>query len=144
MRPTSKDSDLPPGRGQPQGIQLTKQQVRAQKALASARNRYEIGRKTALTAAKVGVKENLLQTLSRAQTMRRIKELTKRGTSVARMKRYGLREDEEEELLSEYEREERELMERSEAIAKLGLAPPLPRTILHPPRPRKKRTSPLQ
>jgi hypothetical protein len=139
MKPLPPDQNLP-GRGKLVGIPLTKQQVRAQKALASARNRNEFGRSTAIGGVRASIRENLAQSMSQAQTMRRIKELSKRGTSVARMKRHGLREDEEEELLNEYECEERDLVSRREAVAKLGLAPPLPRSILHPGKPRKKKS----
>ncbi len=115
---------------------FNKAQMRAQKALQAARGglRHDV----AMSAAHTGVKENPLHSLERLRRARRIAELTGRGTSVARIKRHGNRDD-EEEILEELEREERELKEKREEIAKLGLAPPLPRTVLRP-KPKKKKT----
>jgi hypothetical protein len=133
MRPSSIDRGAPKKNLAP--TPFTKARMRAQKALQAARGglRHDV----AISAAHTGVKENPLHSLERLRHARRIAELTGRGTSVARIKRHGNRAD-EEELLEELELEEREERAKREEIAKLGLAPPLPRTVLRP-KPRKKK-----
>ena len=112
---------------------LTKAQLRAQKALASARGRF--GKSGTVEGARAGAlgKKEALRTLGRFRDAHRIAELTGRTTSVARLRRHG---EEEAELLEELELELEE-EERREEIAKLGLAPPLPQSVLRP-KPRKK------
>ena len=78
---------------------LTKAQERAQRALESARHRDE---GDIMSSARRGMRD------------------LDRGTSIARVKRHGNVEEEDEEL------------DRRSAEARIGLAPPLPQSILHP------------
>jgi hypothetical protein len=110
---------------------VTKSEERAAKALASARNRPSFRPGSAISLAHAGVKENPIHSLGRIRSTRRINELTGRGTSVSRLRRHASY-NEDEDIREELEREEREEMDRREEIAKLGLAPPLPQSVLRP------------
>jgi hypothetical protein len=114
----------------------TKAEERATRALADARDRSK--RSIVTRDTRYGVVENPLRKLEREERERHLQNKTKRSTSIARLKRHGAQEEEEEEEAAEIESwEEMELREekaldRSAAQARLGIAPPLPRSILRP------------
>jgi hypothetical protein len=113
-------------RAEPQ--HLTKAEERAKRALQRVRERDVAASKCAVGA---DVSEHPLKALERRE--RRKKDALKagRGTSVARMKRF-MEEEEEEDVEKEEEmNEERELLKRA-AQSRLGIASPLPRSILRP------------
>jgi hypothetical protein len=107
---------------------LTKAEERAKRALERVRAR---GASSSGSAARTGVSENPMKALERRGRKRKEALKAGRGTSVARIKRF-MEEEEEEDLEKEEEiNEERELLKRA-AEASLGIAPPLPRSILRP------------
>lgn len=111
----------------------TKAEERAARALADARNRSS--RRQVTRDTRYGVVENPLRKLEREERERHLENKTKRSTSVAHLKRHGATDEEEDEELESWEdmeiREEKAL-DRSAAQASLGIAPPLPRSILRP------------
>lgn len=111
----------------------TKAEERAARALSLARMRD--ARTTARSSARNGVKENPMRELERKERERKDQARAQRGTSLARVKRHGNKEEEEEEMGLADEVE----LDRSAAEASLGIASPLPRSILRPPRPAAKR-----
>lgn len=106
---------------------LTKAQERAQRALTEARKRRK--KSVAKSAAHEGVSENPLRELERHTRELKWQRKAERGTSVARVRRYGEDEDEDEEL--DVVDDELE-MDKSAVEAELGIASPLPRSILRP------------
>jgi hypothetical protein len=104
----------------------TKAEKRAARALARSRERQRGG--AAKSAAHEGVSENPLHALERKERVRKERLKTERGTSLARVKRHGNEEDEEgdAEFLEEID------LDKRAAEADLGIAPPLPRSILRP------------
>jgi hypothetical protein len=112
---------------------LTKSEKRAARAIAEARERIRADAEQ--SAARKGVKENPMRELERKERERKDAQRFQRGTSLARVKRHGNKEEEEEDL----EKMEEMELDRSAAEARLGIASPLPRSILHPTKPSKKR-----
>ena len=112
----------------------TKAEDRAARALADARNRST--RREVTRDTRYGAVENPLRKLEREERERHLQNKTKRSTSIARLKRHGAAEEEgeEEELESweDMELREEKALDRSAAQASLGIAPPLPRSILRP------------
>lgn len=112
-------------KGEPKKL-LTKSEERAKRALAIARQRVVSNEKISL--AHKGISENPLRELERKERERHLQKQYDRGTSLARLKRYGNKEEEEEDLefLQEIE------LDKSAAEAALGVASPLPRSVLRP------------
>ncbi|MFA5130034.1 MAG: hypothetical protein WC477_03905 [Patescibacteria group bacterium] len=123
-----------PGRTEATGEKkktLTKAEERAARALAEARG-YASTRNRREKDARFGVVENPLRKLEREERERHGKNKTVRGTSIARVKRHGNIEELEEENEDDIELREQHAIDRSAAQARLGIAPPLPRSILRP------------
>lgn len=102
------------------------------KALAQARNRP--GGSVATSRAHQGVSESPLRMLERNDKARREQLKRQRGTSVARVKRSGGENEEEERLREEMELRLQEVaaLDKSALEASLGVASPLPRSVLRP------------
>lgn len=112
------------------GVRLvTKAEKRAARAIAEARERIHADAEK--SAARKGIKENPMRELERKERERREAKRVQRGTSLARVKRHGNKEEDEEDL----EKMEEMELDRSAAEARLGIASPLPRSILHPTKP---------
>ncbi len=110
---------------------MTKSEERAAHALAAARGRPSQAMASTIRMLHSGGKENPLHPLGRIRRGRGSNDLTGRGTSLSHVRR-RIEREEDSDLLEEREREEREAMERSDAIARLELAKPLPQDILRP------------
>lgn len=108
---------------------LTKSEKRAARAIAEARERIRADAEQ--SAARKGVKENPMRELERKERERKDAQRFQRGTSLARVKRHGNKEEEEDDVEFTEELE----LDRSAAEARLGIASPLPRSILHPTKP---------
>lgn len=104
---------------------MTKAEQRREKALAGVRDRKPGG--AAKSAAHEGVSGNPLHDLEESERQRKLDKKMERGTSAARINRHGEEEGGGRPVL-----DEGAARDSSAAAASLGIASPLPRSILRP------------
>jgi hypothetical protein len=107
-------------------VPMTKAEKRVARALGAAKDRGPLS--VAKSAAHKGVSENpLKKQLERNLLQKRRGEAGKRGTSIARVNRHGEEEEEQSVIIDDGLE-----LDRNAAASSLGIASPLPRSILRP------------
>lgn len=105
---------------------MTKAQKRKEKALGAAHDRGPMA--AAKSAAHEGVTENPLKKQLRQNLLQKRREEAKqRGTSIARVNKHGEEEEEQGVII-----DDKFELDKNAAASSLGIASPLPRSVLRP------------